>query len=651
MRRKLLYINPRRQRFWLQALETTSLDKDPREEYLTLHGEALGQYVLRCDKDAVVIARGPLPFLPGNKATVAYVSPLTGVPHYSFVGGRAARELLNLGLDAIVLTNSPLPLGGEGPGVRGVYAVVTGHAPHIHVAFHDAADLPSGQRAAFYWLVDRELDGDVDAGSVFTLGDGARLGYRTANLAADAIYHAGRGGAGLAFARHATALVLRGQEVTPAQFFGDAARAAARAAGRNPTALIRERVDEVTARLSGETGGTIRKLFDTGGPGSEHPTLPARNATRLGTPSAHLGGPRVLATSRHGRTGCHWCPVDCRHWHWVPADYAPGGRDIFLDDFEPSYVIYAMLGLTPAEDSLEGQLALHRAVNEHLFLPIEQLGCDVIDVGVGLAALFEGVSRGLIPADDVPPSLRSTAFGDLDAAVEAVRILRAGETDGYPALRAVADGPQALAERYPGMADVVFTSGKGTLGNAGHANALWTFLMPCGRFFGHYVGQFYKIAGELPRDLADATTLFQRVVDEALRRERFGVLCNALSLCAFVFAAFGQGGQSVDLDGDLLVRVLAEYDIQTTRPDLEWFAGAFWAQSMDLKARCGWRPPTAGELPARVYEALSLALDRSPAELRALMAGLIAEWRRQAGAAMRLFGYQVEPWLGDSPWE
>jgi aldehyde:ferredoxin oxidoreductase len=196
----------------------------------------------------------------------------------------------------------------------------------------------------------------------------------------------------------------------------------------------------------------------------------------------------------------------------------------------------------------------------------------------------------------------------------------------------------------------VFTSGKGTLGNAGHANALWTFLMPFGRFFGHYVGQLYKVPGELPRDPALAAPLFERVVDEMLRRERFGVLCNALSMCAFVFAAFGQNGEGVRLDGDLLVRVLAEYGIQTTREDLEWFAGAFWAQSMDLKARCGWQPPTADELPARVYEALSLALDRPPAELRSLMADLIAEWHRQAGAAMRLFGYEVGRQSGEPPW-
>ncbi|MBU0490626.1 MAG: hypothetical protein KKB13_02155 [Chloroflexi bacterium] len=511
------------------------------------------------------------------------------------------------------------------------------------MAFHDATDLPTGQRAAFYWLVERELAGDANAGTVFTLGDGARYGYRTANLAADAVYHAGRGGAGLALAQHAAALVLRGEEMTPAQFFGTAGH-------NNPAALIRERVDRVTARLSGKTGGTIRKLYDTGGPApdGERPTLPAHNATQLGTPSAQLGSDRVLNASRHGRTGCHWCPVDCRHWHWVPAEYAPEGRDIFLDDFEPTYAVYAMLGLAPADDSLAGRLALLRAGDERLILPIEQMGCDVIDVGVGLAALCEGVARGLIPASDVPPALRGDGFGNLDAIAEAVALLHAGEAEAYPALRAVADGPQALAERYPGVFDIVFTSGAGTLGNAGHANALWTFLMPFGRFFGHYVGQSYKIssragqvAGELPDDPAQAAALFARVVDEALRRERFGVLCNALSMCAFVFPAFGQNGESIDLDGDLLARVLAEYGIQTTPEDLEWFAGAFWAQSMDLKAQYGWRPPAADELPARVYEALSLALGHSPAELRALMADLIAEWHRQAGAAMRLFGYEL----------
>jgi hypothetical protein len=62
---------------------------------------------------------------------------------------------------------------------------------------------------------------------------------------------------------------------------------------------------------------------------------------------------------------------------------------------------------------------------------------------------------------------------------------------------------------------------------------------------------------------------------------------------------------------------------------------------MDLKAQFGWRPPSATELPQRVYEALSLALDRPPEELQALMELLIGEWRQQAGAVMARFGYEV----------
>ena len=73
--------------------------------------------------------------------------------------------------------------------------------------------------------------------------------------------------------------------------------------------------------------------------------------------------------------------------------------------------------------------------------------------------------------------------------MRAVAMLRSDQATEYPALRAIGDGPQALAERYPPMHDIVFTSGEGTLGNAGHCNALWTFLMPFSRFFGHYVSQ------------------------------------------------------------------------------------------------------------------------------------------------------------------
>ena len=59
--------------------------------------------MLRRDPSCMVIARGPMPFLAGNKATVGYLSPLTGLPHYSFVGGRAAAQLFDLGLDGLSL--------------------------------------------------------------------------------------------------------------------------------------------------------------------------------------------------------------------------------------------------------------------------------------------------------------------------------------------------------------------------------------------------------------------------------------------------------------------------------------------------------------------------------------------------------------------
>ena len=656
MNRRLLLIDPAAGRWRLETLQVETLEKDPREDYFVLSGETLCQYLLRRDPGALVIARGPLPFLSGNKVSVGYVSPLTGVPHYSFVGGRAAAQLLNLGLDAICLHSPTLPHSHTDPFP---IIVISGRAPNLTVIFKPAAELPTGQRSGFYWLVERELCGDKHAGSIFTLGEAASLGYRSANLAADAIYHAGRGGAGAVFARFASALVLRGEPMELPQFFaGDES-----AFARNPNAAIAPLLDKHCARLSGKTGGTITKLFTTGADPAGKNTLPAWNARRLGYPLADIGGPQVLKATRYGQTGCHWCQVDCRHYHWVPADYAPGGRDMFLDDFEPTYAVFAMLGLTPAEDTFQARLDLRAEVDRRLILPIEQLGCDIIDVGLGLAALFEGVERGIIPESDVPAFLQETRSDDfsrpapratevattnghrLEAAVQAVALLRSGQAAKYPALRAVGDGPQASAERYPPLQDVVFTGGKGTLGNAGHCNALWTFLMPFSRFFGHYAGQIYKIEEELPPAGSDPEayrTCFESVVSRLLAREFFWLLANALSQCAFTFVIFSQDGEGERLsDDDLLVRLLRNYSIHTTRADLEWFAQAFWAQSVDLKCRFGWRPPSASDFPRRVYEALSLALDRTPEELQSLMDALIGEWKRQAGEVMRRFGYDV----------
>jgi aldehyde:ferredoxin oxidoreductase len=489
-------------------------------------------------------------------------------------------------------------------------------------------------------LVERELEGSQGAGSILTIGDAAYRGYRSANLAGDAIYHAGRGGCGAVFVRFASALVLHGEPLAAGGFFAKGERAFA----RRPNADIDPLLQRYCARFIEPQGGTIPKLLETGRQGAS-PTLPALNARQMGYAAADLGGQRVLKATRDGRTGCQWCPLDCRFYHYVEADYAPGGRDRLLDDFEPTYALFAMLGLDPAGASVGDKTALRREVDRRLVLPIEQLGIDVIDAGLALAALFEGIESGALPPADVPPSLRDARLGNLDDAAQAVTLLASAslESAGAP-LSLVANGPQALADAYPRLRDSVFTSGRGTLGNAGHCNALWTFLMPFSRFFGHYVGQTYKIDETLPppgAPDAEYAACFGRVVRRMLDREAMGVLCNALSMCAFVFIIFTQDGEWEALDeDDTLVRTLAHYGIRTTRSDLMWFARAFWAQSMALKSEHGWQPPGADDLPGRVYEGLAVALGRPVDELQTLMTMLIDEWKRQAGDMMARLGYE-----------
>lgn len=663
-KRRLLVVDAARQQYRLRTLQPAALASDPRADYSILSGEALCQYILREDPGALVIARGPLPFLAGNKTTVGYLSPLTGLPHYSFVGGRGFAALFNLGLDAIVFANQQISESvnqqiGESANQRigesandelrmtnhesriapyvlrfTHYLVISGRAPNLTVEWKSAAELPTGQRSAFYWLLARELDGRQEDGSVFTLGEAARHGFRAANLAVDGIYHAGRGGAGHVFARYAAALVLRAEPVTPEAWFGPRVEAF-----RDMRGLIRPRIESCCARFAQRDGGTIPKLYTTGG--GKNPTLPARNAQRLGYKLADLGERKVLRATRAGQTGCHWCQVNCRHYHWVDVDYAPEGRDMYLDDFEPTYALFAMLDLQAANDSLDAKLHLLDEVDRRLVVPLEQLGCDIIDVGVGMAALFEGLAQGLVPPEDVPDFMRAGPyFGNLDLAVRIAEALRAGTAS--LALRALGDGPQALAEAYPALRDIVFTSGKGTLGNPGHANALWTFLMPFSRFFSHYSGQIYKVPGDLKPGLSPAETraLFERVIAEMLKRELFSCLGNVLSLCAFTFVTFSKDGGGVALDGDLLARVMAVYGFDLRGDDLLWFAEAFWAQSIALKIAHGWRPPRAEDFPARVFETLSQTLGRSADELRGLMEQLIAEWQRQAGALLVKYGYR-----------
>jgi aldehyde:ferredoxin oxidoreductase len=634
MERNVLFIDSATQQFQVETFDADSLEKDPREQYLVLSGETLCQYLLRQDPETLVIARGPTPFLTGNKVTVGYISPLTELPHYSYVGGRAAAQLFNLGLDAIAfksrLTSTMNP-----------YVVVSGRTPSLTVEFKEREKLPAGQRSAFYWLVENELNSDANSGSILTIGDGAYLGYLATSLAAEGIYHAGRGGVGAVFAQFASAVVIRGNPISPFEFFEESDVGFARNPNRDVTPII----DKYCNRLSSRTGGTIIKLYKTGGKPEGENTLPAWNAQNLGYAMADAGDEHILAATREGQTGCHWCQVHCRHYHSVPVEYSPTGFDLYLDDFEPAYAVHAMLGLTPAEDTFDSRIELIAEVDERLMQPIEQLGLDVIDAGLALSALFEGVECGIIPESDVPEFVvQAKGLGNLEAAERALSILGTPKADEYPALRAVGDGPQALAKKYPEMQDILFTCGEGSLGNPGHCNALWTFLMPFSRFFSHYSGQIYKVPGTLPPldSSGDAIREFiRKIVKHMLQRECFWLLANAFSHCAFTFVIFSKDGKGNELrEDDLLTKLLGHYDIHLTNKELYEFSQSFLAQSIDLKRQYGWKPQRADEFPKRVYEALSTSLNRTHEELETWMGYLIDEWKRQAAQMLTRFGYE-----------
>jgi len=408
-----------------------------------------------------------------------------------------------------------------------------------------------------------------------------------------------------------------------------------------------QRLEKYGSRLGCKDAGTIIKLAATGNDPAGKNTLPAWNATRLGYSMADIGGQDILLATREGKAGCYWCPVSCRHYHTVPVDYAPDGKDLFLDDFEPAYAIFAMLGIEASENTKEAKIRMIDQVNRELFIPIEQLGCDVIDIGLGIAALYEGVSKGLIPSSDVPDFLHQKEgnFGSIEKAHRVLELLETNDHK-YRAIRCLGDGPQALAEVCSEMRDSVFTCGANTLGNAGHCNKLWTFLMPFSRFFGHYSGQIYKVPGDIPEnpDPDKLKQLFAGVIREMFQREYFGILCNALSCCAFGFVIFSEGGDGVELSrDDLLVEVLRFYGIEASREELMRFAENFWAQSVDLKIKHGWKPPRADQFPYRVFEAVSQAISHPPERCREMMDLLIDEWKRQAKRIMSKYGYQA-PW-------
>jgi aldehyde:ferredoxin oxidoreductase len=637
--RRVLFLDSANQQYVYRRLAWQGPSEKDSTDYTLLWGEALCQYILRRHPDALIIARGPMPYLSGNKATVGYISPITGVPHYSFVGGRGFASLVDLGLDAIVFVP---PVNNISPSQQADEALcihITGRAPSLEVCWLTPDDMPSGQRSATHWIIDHVLEGHPERGSVFVTGEAANHRYRIANIAVEGLYHAGRGGAGYVFGQFARALVLEGEQQTLDQYLGDRSETF-RALRRRE---IQPRLQRYCERLSNPGKGTIAKLWHTGR--GDAPTLPARNAQKLGYELATLGSETFLRKSRDGQTGCRWCQVNCRHWHWVPVDYTSTDRDRYLDDFEPTYALYAMLDLREQVKSDSELIAFRDKVEQKLVVPIEQLGADVIDLGIGLSALFYGIERDLIPKSDLPAYLhQGPYFGSLNKAAKVVSSLRKGADS--VALHALGNGAQALAERYPKLKPYVFTSGDHTLANPGHANALWTFMMAFSRYFGHYSGQFYKVPGSLDdmQTKSERMALFQRVVRDMIQRESYICLGNALSMCSFTFVIFSESGEGQRLaSNELLRQVLAIYGIELQASDLFWFAESYWAQSIRMKAEAGWLPPEASDLPSCVYELLTKSLRHPSDVLKMMMGELIDVWKSQAGSLLLRYGHDV-PW-------
>ncbi|MFC1498536.1 aldehyde ferredoxin oxidoreductase N-terminal domain-containing protein [Verrucomicrobiota bacterium] len=619
--RNILTIEPGSKTFNLSQIDSAHLPADSKKEYPFLSGESLCQYLLQENLHSMILAGGPLSFFPGNKFTVGYISPLTELPHYSFVGGHSSAQLFYLGLDAIVLKPSETDISS--------YIVIEGRVPNIRVRFESSKNLPHGQRTALYRLIERELGSDFNAGSVFTLGHGAYHGYKSANIAVEGIYHAGRGGAGHLFARMSHALVLKGAPITAQKALG---KKRYNQFQKLMKKKISPRIDKYCARLARPDTGTIVKLAATGGK-IQNNTLPARNAQQLGYKAADLGAGKTLMAARDGHTACQWCEVRCRHYTLLKADYAPDGTDAFLDDFEPAYSICAMLDLQPNGDKFEDLLELRQFTDENLFVPIEQMGCDVMDIGIAISALFEGIEKGIIPAEDVPDSLNGgkTLLGNREAAKLVIDLLNKG-AENYKAVKACGDGPEGLAALYPAMKDLVFTCGPKTLGNAGHCNKLWTFLMPFSRFFSHYSGQIYKINEELPSDVSDeeAFKIFKRVIKQMIDREIVCVIGNSLSLCAFVFNIFSVNGKGELIDYPLLLETLGIFGIDIDSATLNNQAETFLTQSIEFRKKCGWKPQTAEEYPYRIFESVSKAINIPPERCKALFDLLIKAWGESA---------------------
>jgi aldehyde:ferredoxin oxidoreductase len=368
-------------------------------------------------ENAVCIACGPLggtPAYPGSgKSIAATLSPLTGAPIDSNVGGYFGPYLKFAGFDALAL---------QGKSAADIVVVVDGIDQKVQIL--EAAGLPEDAYRLSEVLTGHFAQGKPRTISVVSAGPGAKntffgclnFSWYDPKRKRARYKQAGRGGVGTVFAdKGLKALVARSD--------------ASIAIDSNAPA-DRERLKQVAKLHSKEIVALDPKQNEMAVIGTthlvtimnDHDLLPTHNF-RFGShgQAENLGQAVFRRLFDPGYDGC-WmgCTVACSHGvrDFTPVSGPYAGRKVFVDG--PEYETIAGCG------SNLGIFDAHTVIEINFYC--DDYGLDTISVGTAIAFAMECYELGLI--DGRHTGGLELYFGNRAAALEIVHQMARGEGFG-----------------------------------------------------------------------------------------------------------------------------------------------------------------------------------------------------------------------------
>jgi len=367
------------------------------------------------EDNPIIFAVGPLVghFPLASKTVAMFKSPHTGNLGESHAGGRSAVSIRMAGYGAIVIV---------GQSNKPVYLVIEDDTVH----FRDASALWGLRSSYTVGSVLREREKGSGHRSIMRIGPAGEKQVSYSCVITETYRHFGRLGLGAVFgSKNLKAIVVSGNRTLPV--------------------LDPKRYrTQYNALYSAATGSPLMKKYhDLGtpinvGPLNELGALPTRNLKQSRFEGADaLSGEHLAERYLGRRLACAHCPVACIH---IAALRTPHPSEPYFYktsmlgyDYEPIFALGTMLGISDVAGML-------RLMDE-----VEIQGLDAMSTGVSLAWATEALEQGLTTLADTDSV--ALAWGDADAAIEAVRRVVSQPTDFY---RALAHGVSHASSMYGG---------------------------------------------------------------------------------------------------------------------------------------------------------------------------------------------------------